>query len=253
MQDRYVGDVGDFGKYGLLKALCGDDLSLGVVWYLVPDENHNQDGKYTQYLNPTSSNLRKYKDCDSLLYEVLRGIVGDGARNVRSIRERGVLPSSSTFYEDLLSFVEITDTGQRDTEGRREHRNAWMQGALEVTRNSDIVFADPDNGLEVTSVERYKKLGPKYAYFDELAPYAERGQSLVIYQHRTHTPVDTQVQERLYQLNDKLGEAFALLYPSRIFFVVPSDAHREILIERAQRLARDPCWSQHFTLIEPGQ
>lgn len=45
MQNRYVGDVGDFGKYHLLKALCrGDDgkaaLSLGVVWYLVPDENN---------------------------------------------------------------------------------------------------------------------------------------------------------------------------------------------------------------------
>src|SRR5271163_4324699 len=24
MQDRYVGDVGDFGKFGLLRALCGE-------------------------------------------------------------------------------------------------------------------------------------------------------------------------------------------------------------------------------------
>lgn len=39
MQDRYVGDIGDFGKYGLLRALCAHDLSLGVVWYLVPDES----------------------------------------------------------------------------------------------------------------------------------------------------------------------------------------------------------------------
>jgi hypothetical protein len=38
VQDRYVGDIGDFGKYGLLIALCGHDLSLGVVWHLVPNE-----------------------------------------------------------------------------------------------------------------------------------------------------------------------------------------------------------------------
>ena len=44
MQDRYVGDVGDFGKYGLLRALCGGDLTLGVVWYLYPDEEANNDG-----------------------------------------------------------------------------------------------------------------------------------------------------------------------------------------------------------------
>ena len=38
MQDRYVGDVGDFGKYGLLRSLCrGDEhgaaFRLGVLWY----------------------------------------------------------------------------------------------------------------------------------------------------------------------------------------------------------------------------
>ena len=40
VQDRYLGDVGDFGKYGLLRALCAVeptwgtltyDLSLGVI------------------------------------------------------------------------------------------------------------------------------------------------------------------------------------------------------------------------------
>ena len=42
MQDRFVGDIGDFGKYGLLRALRGIHppadpcLNLGLVWY-VPD------------------------------------------------------------------------------------------------------------------------------------------------------------------------------------------------------------------------
>lgn len=38
MQNRYFGDVGDFGKYGLLRRICGvsaadecEALSLGVV------------------------------------------------------------------------------------------------------------------------------------------------------------------------------------------------------------------------------
>src|SRR5829696_4979011 len=56
MQDRYVGDVGDFGKYGLLRTL-GAGLSLGVVWYLVPNESHNADGKHTSYLIPSRTNL----------------------------------------------------------------------------------------------------------------------------------------------------------------------------------------------------
>lgn len=58
LQNRYVGDVGDFGKYHLLKVLSqgqgtgeGVSLSLGVVWYLVPDESHNADGKHIRYLD----------------------------------------------------------------------------------------------------------------------------------------------------------------------------------------------------------
>lgn len=44
MQNRYVGDIGDFGKLGLLRQLHKTGLSIGVNWYLTPDETHNGDG-----------------------------------------------------------------------------------------------------------------------------------------------------------------------------------------------------------------
>ena len=49
MQDRYVGDVGDFGKYGLLGSLCGKDeygaaLRLGVLWYRFDGKDTSNDG-----------------------------------------------------------------------------------------------------------------------------------------------------------------------------------------------------------------
>ena len=44
MQDRYVGDVGDFVKYGLLRAIRGTKR-LGVAWYLHPDAGPAGDGK----------------------------------------------------------------------------------------------------------------------------------------------------------------------------------------------------------------
>ena len=42
MQNKYVGDIGDFGKYGLLREIFGRPeepgtgcgLTLGVAWYL---------------------------------------------------------------------------------------------------------------------------------------------------------------------------------------------------------------------------
>ena len=41
MQNRYAGDVGDFGKLGLLRQLTSSQLDIGVNWYLAPDESHN--------------------------------------------------------------------------------------------------------------------------------------------------------------------------------------------------------------------
>ncbi len=52
MQNNYVGDIGDFGKYGLLNHIFNNNqLKIGINWYLVPDENENKDGKITQYLD----------------------------------------------------------------------------------------------------------------------------------------------------------------------------------------------------------
>lgn len=53
MKNRYVGDLGDFGKYTLLKTLCGPEsdrvpsLRLGIVWYLTRDDPSRKDGKFT--------------------------------------------------------------------------------------------------------------------------------------------------------------------------------------------------------------
>jgi hypothetical protein len=54
MQNRYVGDVGDFAKYALLRSISNGTpraLRLAVIWYLYPDEIHNSDGRHVSYLD----------------------------------------------------------------------------------------------------------------------------------------------------------------------------------------------------------
>ena len=118
------------------------------------------------------------------------------------------------------------------------------------------MFADPDNGLE-SRTQRHHRKGPKFAYFDELAHCSiQRGQSLVVYHHLHRSyPTREQVRERLVQVGERLGEAFALLYKRgspRAFFVVPSEAHWRKLSERARRFV-EGCWGQHFTIVEKGE
>ena len=297
MQNRYVGDLGDFGKYGLLRLLClpvrmvedqtlspslgwptvvdnhkdsanaegstiplwpseeansTRSLTVGVVWYLVPDETHNSDGKHVHYLDPSAYNQERYRDCDPTLYDTLREIVRSNRRNVSSIRDYQVLPLGTRFYEAALTFGRPDNQSLYAREHRVVRRKAWLQDALNLTAGCDIVFVDPDNGLEV-QVGPYQRRGPKYVFFDELLPYLEREQSLVIYHHlgRQGSAWD-QIRERLTQIKSKLGrEALALLYhrgSARVFFIVPVTRHRPNLVSKVETLMQSS-WSRHFELF----
>ena len=70
MQNRYTGDIGDFGKLGLLRVLQSAGLSIGLNWYLTPDETHNGDGRHVSYLG-----LQEFRACDEGLWLALRAIV----------------------------------------------------------------------------------------------------------------------------------------------------------------------------------
>ena len=50
MQNRYVGDIGDYLKLGILRALS-PKYRLGVAWWIYPDETHNADGQHIGYLD----------------------------------------------------------------------------------------------------------------------------------------------------------------------------------------------------------
>jgi hypothetical protein len=349
MQNCYACDVGDFGKYGLLKYLCtsgeGDEksvLNLGVVWYLVPDENHflfnwdkisekdtekldkyieqnfyhdwvkteqirkidngktiilssqkifisltlndeknkivikiddvitdefivkmeggklniyyqNNDGKYTDYLKANSEN-EKFKKCDPKLYEKLADIL-DKERTILQIQKNNILPPSTSFYDKSLTFAEIPSNGPKARDMRLKKRREWLQEAFKKTEMCDVVFFDPDNGLEIKSIKSHNKYGPKYAFFDELSPYLQRNQSLVIYQHiGRNASAKKQIDDRFKELKKHLNSsssAFALHYhrgTSRVFFIVPAKDPKIILLEKANRFVEGP-WKDHFTLM----
>ena len=205
MQDQYVGDLGDFGKYGLLRALCGvtgadgrPTLSLGVVWYRVPNEGGN-DGKNLGYLDPLPKNLGRFTECDQALYDALFDIVYDKAypvvqrerRNVQAVKEADIFPSSTVFYPTRL--IE---------NGKPVDRSQWARAAREQTEGCKLVFLDPDNGLEIPSTQRHHKRAPKYVFYDEIAPFLERGQSVIVI-HHAGRPKNQTVDKQTQTLLDK--------------------------------------------------
>ena len=65
MQEKYLGDTPDFGKYALLRALCNQEtgLRLGVNWYLTiaseVDKPDNRDGN-KQHHTTSPENYRPF-------------------------------------------------------------------------------------------------------------------------------------------------------------------------------------------------
>ena len=56
MQNQFVGDIGDYAKYALLRRLSVG-RKLGVAWYLHPDSGAG--GNFIQYLD----NLNAWHAC----------------------------------------------------------------------------------------------------------------------------------------------------------------------------------------------
>ena len=250
MQDRYVGDLGDFGKYGLLRALCAPTcpdgrpippaLRLGVAWYLFKEESKAADGKHIGYLDPclcgpSPRNRELFRECDPPLYDALRKIVVDQRRCVAAVQQGGVLPAGTVFHDTPLGFEDLPRLGPHYW--RMRERRWWVDEMLELTEGCDVVFVDPDNGLEVDSRAPTSRFGPKHVYYEDLERLAGRDQSLVVYHHAGRSgTVEEQVGRRLKEIHDVLGrKAEALVYRRgtvRIFFVIAAERHRRILDAR---------------------
>ena len=234
MQNRYVGDVGDFANNGLLRWLCGmtscDDLrrlSLGVVSYL----NHDVD----EGGNLTPDRYQELGNCDIPLYETMQHLVDNGLRNVHEFDEQGMLPGNTlNYHECRCNFTT---------------RQEWLNGALEMVNDSEIVFMNPDIGI---AEEDYAPApdSPKHTYLSDLTPFTRKGKSLIIYQHTTRGHGRGWEQARYYsaRLTANLGLPVRALrfrrLQARFYLIVLQPQHDEIVSHRLQCLAEDNCWSR---------
>jgi hypothetical protein len=237
MQDRYAGDIGDFGKYGLLRMLAAPPLSLGIVWYRIPDALRGTDGQRTGYLDAPV----RFRACDPPLFDALRDMVQNGRRSVSEVLSRDLLPTLSCSDDRFLT----SPTG----------RDPWLSDAQDATAGCDLVFLDPDNGLAPSSVRIGQNASIKYAFLADLVPFLARGQSLCLYHHLSRRKkAPDQIATLFHRVRDlSPTPPFALRFHrggSRVFLLLPAPAHRGLLVERARRMVTLTPWSEHFSLWE---
>jgi len=224
MQDRFVGDVGDFGKLLLLRSLTSTtNLRLSVLWYRTPDETHDNAGKHT--------NLKKLEHLDPPLAQALYAVTASGSRTIERLESLGLLPQETRFHRENLHFPKSMPFFQR-----RQLRDAWLKNAISSADDCDLVFFDPDNGLRMSSEKCLHAKGWQYVYCEDLKSLWADGKSLLIYHHLNRS---CSAEQQIKNETDELQQAFpdAGIEPfhfrrgtGRVYLLLVQNRHRSKIV-----------------------
>lgn len=207
MQDKYACDVGDVGKFVLLDQLVkvsAGRLRLGINWYRVTrPERSNADGRHISYLERGNPAAEKFERCNPRIYSSLKSLVDVSNRSIRSLEQSGILPKDTLFFSDPLPY------GARPLEKRVVERAAWFSKSMSHLDKADVVFLDPDNGIQTQNVKVTQSRSIKYVLVDEVRAYCKRHDIVILYNHRDRSPEETYL-ERFAQLHKAVGQSMRL-------------------------------------------
>ncbi len=129
MKNQYFGDIGDYGKYGMLQFLAEHGITISVNWYLTQDDG-SADGKFIKYLS--KERFRKYSPA---LFDVLKEyIVDKNRRDVLAVNEVDLIPNAK-YYTEPLPALETIPAAER-----KRCREEWHHKALAFCAGTDLVF-----------------------------------------------------------------------------------------------------------------
>ncbi|TVQ95663.1 MAG: hypothetical protein EA399_17320 [Desulfovibrionales bacterium] len=213
MKNQYFGDINDYRKYGLLRAIAQcSRLRLLVAWMLTPDDG-STDGKFISYLdNPT-----KWAHHDPVLFQRLKELVDSNQQCQVHMIETSDLIRIAGYFS-----AKVPDAALE--------RLSWFKSLMDEARVHDFVFLDPDNGLEVKSRPYGAKNSSKFLYWREVEALWSSGKSLLIYQHFIREKRTTFIQRMLEALRRATPGSFveAFSTPHVVFLMALQPSHHSI-------------------------
>ncbi len=234
MQDRYVADVGDFGKFQLFRYLFNENESpmfgkeLSQIWFMHDGEGEvNNDGRHIDY-------FERMMGSDEYLETSLMDLLMRNKREVEELEKLKLLKHARFYYEKVPKAL--------------EDRYLWLNQALMFSGRSQVVAVAPDNGMALrckraersfeflTLASHYtQKVYPhKYIFADEISyfyrlPYLE---VCIVYQHLGRCfPHDEQIESLLEALKKEYHYVVAIKHkpysPRAFFFLCKSQVIKE--------------------------
>jgi len=245
MQDRYVADVGDFGKFQLFRYLFHhpqsplDGKVLSQIWFMHDGAGEkNNDGRHIDYFERMSG-------ADEYLEYSLMDLIMRDRREVEELEKLKLLPNARFFYEKIPKAL--------------EDRYLWLNQALSFSVYSQIVAVAPDNGMALRCMReeksfqrlrlsdhyRQKSAPHKYIFADEISyfyrlPHLE---ICIVYQHLGRCfSHDMQIAVLLSDLRSEYHYVTAVKHkpysPRVFFFLCKSEVILESLNERLSLFCR---------------
>lgn len=186
MKNQYVGDIGDYSKLGLISTLISLDqnIKLGINWYQFDGTHHTEspnDGKHYTYLTKKRKDYKKlsdlfpdiYKDFETFFTKNVKGTteIAKEKRLIQNLEHISCLTKVLFYSEDICN----------------KDRKEWFEKSVDCLDKAEIIFLDPDNGLEYARGTG----GVKHVLIDELKEYYSKGNSVILYNHRDRKPTST--------------------------------------------------------------
>lgn len=181
MRDQYAGDISDFLKYALLRALAADDYKLGIAWYFNQNHDGRPDGRHTEYA--------QWRLIDEPLWNELDGFCKafhscNDVRTVKNLEKLNFWPPDTVFH----------GTGDGEAVPRfKKHRQNWIHGVREKLDGSRLVFLDPDNSVHSTITARH-------ASYSDICSLRVRGRAIICIKFPAHVNFEIQLRD----FHDKL-------------------------------------------------
>ena len=229
MKDQYFGDVNDFRKYGLLRNLVlPTRLRLGVCWMLTASDGRS-DGNFLSYLHQPE----RYERCDPDLLRWMRSVVHE-ERDRRVVRIEG----SRVLLDAVFQSEMLTDDGAQ--------RGRYFAECQQMFRECDLVFFDPDNGVEIGTTGKVRRNSSKFVFWDELQATFAAGSSVLVYQHFPRLDRAQFIARLASELGHRLGthSVFSFRTPHVVFLLAAQDRHVDVFrgemgtIDRTWRVAQ---------------
>ncbi len=187
---------------------------IAVCWMLT-DGDEISDGRKVEYLN----DAHRLRQGDPELFDFLHdAVVKRNLRDVRLVETANIIPSGVYYSETVGS--------------DHASRKAWFDSFLNFVRGSDLVFFDPDNGIEVKSNPRGSKDSCKYIYWDELVATYEAGYSVLVFQHFPRLQRDIFIHQLEAEVRSKTSASMIHSFrtPHVVFFLIARPEPEEKLL-----------------------